>query len=709
MQYYKKYTVFYKFLATEIPMNKKWNRLLYTTMASVLFLGNVQAYGNVVKMRLLYDQKMHNYEAESIHISINGTELPEGDMPPIVLYDRTLVPARAVFEALGAEVAWNEATQEVYVRRENDVVILKADDKSATKNGVVFTMDVPAKVINERTMIPVRAVSEALGCTVGWDENTRMVSIEEEIKQQETPPENNDTDNSENDNNDENNDNNDNNNNNDDDDIKVDVIEKKEYAKGGTGDIPKKDIGVTDIVIPETKQQEQTFIIQASNEIAKFEEIEGKENEIIIDVYYAQKEILTDHIEVETSDVVSGIVSSQYTDDDDITVTRVVLELKRQCEYDIILEEKDEDSIIVSFGEGSSIDTSTEPSENTKPDTSTLPDNNTKPDTSTLPDNNTKPDTNTDVNIPTINTSTNRPNQLKNIHYETTRKAIALSKTELFAINNAEHIDDYLNKKYQIILPEDYSSIYGNGTMTLNTTELVSVTVSQEDGKTALTFEQNGIYAFTITEDANYYYINIKNPKEVYDKILVLDAGHGGQDPGTSGNNLKEKDITLAILQKTYSRLQNTDKVKTYVTRIGDTYPENISRATMANDIGDVFVSIHMNSASPNPTPNGTEVLFITHETDKDGKLTSKAVATTLLKNVVNALGTNNRGLKYDTAEQKNLIVLNRTVVPAVIVETLFLSNPGDALKISNELYQEEVAQAIYDSIIELADNYRWR
>ncbi len=82
-------------------MNKKWNRLLCTTMASVLFLGNVQAYGSVVKMRLLYDQRMHDYEAESIHISINGVELPEGDMPPIVLYDRTLVPARAVFEALG--------------------------------------------------------------------------------------------------------------------------------------------------------------------------------------------------------------------------------------------------------------------------------------------------------------------------------------------------------------------------------------------------------------------------------------------------------------------------------------------------------------------------------------------------------------------------------------------------------------------------------
>ena len=95
--------------------------------------------------------------------------------------------------------------------------------------------------------------------------------------------------------------------------------------------------------------------------------------------------------------------------------------------------------------------------------------------------------------MPTIDTSTNRPNQLKNIHYETARKAIALSKVELFAVDNVEHIDDYLNKKYQIILPGDYSSIYGNGTMTLNTTELVSATVSQEGGRTAITFEENGI------------------------------------------------------------------------------------------------------------------------------------------------------------------------------------------------------------------------
>ena len=222
-------------------------------------------------------------------------------------------------------------------------------------------------------------------------------------------------------------------------------------------------------------------------------------------------------------------------------------------------------------------------------------------------------------------------------------------------------------------------------------------------------FLENKIRAYTITEDNNYYYINIKNPKEVYDKVVLLDAGHGGNDPGTSGNGLNEKDITLSIVNRAYALLQNTNKVKVYLTRNDDSRPENRYRANTANDMADVLISIHMNSASPNPSPNGTEVLFVTHSNDVQGRLTSQIVATTLLQRTVNALSTNNRGLKYDTQHQKNLILLNSTVVPSVIVETLFLSNPGDALKISNTANHDKMAQAIYDSIIELADKYTWR
>ena len=657
-------------------MNKKWQKLLCSTIAGIFFCKSVPVYGDMVTMRLLYDGSMHDYQAESIAIEVNGATLSIEDMPPISLYDRTMVPARAVFEAMGAEVAWNEATQEVYIRKDKDIIVLQVDQTTASKNGVAFTMDVPAKVINERTMIPVRAVSEALGCSVNWDETTRTVSIAEQIQQTEPKPEETQPE-----------------------ETQPEETQpqsppppqtetQKTYASGGTGEIPQENIGITNIIVPVSEEEKQIFTIEARGEIAKFEEVPGDSDKIILDIYYAQKEVWTDDIELTTSPFVQNITSSEFDKENEqkqyITVTRVVFELRKEQSYQIVLSDSKED-IVISFEE--------------ETDEEQMPQNNTN-----ISQGNTNNTSYTEIDVDTTN-----PNLLKNVSYDSGKNAIVLKKEELFSIENAEHTDDYLHGKYQIVLPGDYSSIYGSGTMNLPNTEVSSVTFSQQQGKTAITFTQNNVRAYTVTEEANDYYIHIKNPKEVYDKVLVLDAGHGGMDPGTNGNGLKEKDLNLSILQKAYEKLQQTDKVKVYVTRIDDTYPENTARAEMANDIADVFLSIHMNSASPNPTPNGTEALFITHETDVAGKLTSQTVATVVLKNVVNALGTNNRGLKYDTEEQKNLIVLNRTTVPAVIIETLFLSNPGDAKKISDQQYQQKVAEAIYDSIIELADNYTWR
>ncbi len=652
-------------------MNKKWQKLLCSTIAGIFFCKSVPVYGDMVTMRLLYDGSMHDYQAESIAIEVNGATLSIEDMPPISLYDRTMVPARAVFEAMGAEVAWNEATQEVYIRKDKDIIVLQVDQTTASKNGVAFTMDVPAKVINERTMIPVRAVSEALGCSVNWDETTRTVSIAEQIQQTEPKPEETQPEETQ-----------------PQSPPPPQTETQKTYASGGTGEIPQENIGITNIIVPVSEEEKQIFTIEARGEIAKFEEVPGDSDKIILDIYYAQKEVLTDDIEVTTSPFVQNITSSEFDKENEqkqyITVTRVVFELREEQSYQIVLSDSKED-IVISFEE--------------ETDEEQMPQNNTN-----ISQGNTNNTSYTEIDVDTTN-----PNLLKNVSYDSSKNAIVLKKEELFSIENAEHTDDYLHGKYQIVLPGDYSSIYGSGTMNLPNTEVSSVTFSQQQGKTAITFTQNNVRAYTVTEEANDYYIHIKNPKEVYDKVLVLDAGHGGMDPGTNGNGLKEKDLNLSILQKAYEKLQQTDKVKVYVTRIDDTYPENTARAEMANDIADVFLSIHMNSASPNPTPNGTEALFITHETDVAGKLTSQTVATVVLKNVVNALGTNNRGLKYDTEEQKNLIVLNRTTVPAVIIETLFLSNPGDAKKISDQQYQQKVAEAIYDSIIELADNYTWR
>jgi Copper amine oxidase N-terminal domain len=98
--------------------------------------------------------------------------------PPVKMNSRVLVPMRAVFEAFGARVDWDEATQSVTATRGNDVVHLTIGSKIAYKNGQQIIMDVPAILYNdETTMVPIRFVSEALGAIVSWDGYSNSVII----------------------------------------------------------------------------------------------------------------------------------------------------------------------------------------------------------------------------------------------------------------------------------------------------------------------------------------------------------------------------------------------------------------------------------------------------------------------------------------------------------------------------------------------------
>lgn len=112
----------------------------------------------------------------SIQVKLDGKEIVS-DSPPVIVDGRTLVPARALFEAMGGTVSWNEASREVSVSVDDVNVKLKINSKKAYINGTEKTLDVPAKIIKNRTMIPVRFVSEAAGCQVSWDGKNRIVSI----------------------------------------------------------------------------------------------------------------------------------------------------------------------------------------------------------------------------------------------------------------------------------------------------------------------------------------------------------------------------------------------------------------------------------------------------------------------------------------------------------------------------------------------------
>ncbi|MFZ5597572.1 MAG: stalk domain-containing protein [Bacillota bacterium] len=116
---------------------------------------------------------------QKISVRINGV-LQEYDQPPVIISGRTYVPLRGIFEALGAKVDWNEKLKTITATRDGTVTIrLAIDSVIAFINGRHITMDQPPMLINDRTMVPVRFVSEAMRYRVEWDEGSRTVLISE--------------------------------------------------------------------------------------------------------------------------------------------------------------------------------------------------------------------------------------------------------------------------------------------------------------------------------------------------------------------------------------------------------------------------------------------------------------------------------------------------------------------------------------------------
>jgi hypothetical protein len=99
------------------------------------------------------------------------------DVPPVLENGRVLVPLRHIIEVLGATVQWDGETQTITATRGNTVILLQVGNSMAYINGSAFSLDVPPEIIDGRTLVPLRFISETFGCNVNWDGNTQTVSI----------------------------------------------------------------------------------------------------------------------------------------------------------------------------------------------------------------------------------------------------------------------------------------------------------------------------------------------------------------------------------------------------------------------------------------------------------------------------------------------------------------------------------------------------
>lgn len=165
---------------------------------------------------------------------------------------------------------------------------------------------------------------------------------------------------------------------------------------------------------------------------------------------------------------------------------------------------------------------------------------------------------------------------------------------------------------------------------------------------------------------------------------ICIDPGHGGKDPGAIGpSGTKEKDITLAIALKLKPLLENRG-IEIYLTRTADIFVDLSIRAKMANEAhADYFVSIHCNSAI-NPQAHGIET-YCYVKSEKAEKL-----ANMVQSEIVKATGLMDRGVK--TA---NFAVLRETKMPAILIETAFISNINEEKLFKNVVFQDKIAIAI--------------
>lgn len=118
--------------------------------------------------------------ARDIKILINNIPYDALDPqpePPMLFKNRTLVPMRTIFEKLGANVAWDDTTRTITVKKGTTVITMKPGVASAIVNGQTVTLEVPSLIYNNRTFVPLRFVSQALGNDVKWNDQTRTVSI----------------------------------------------------------------------------------------------------------------------------------------------------------------------------------------------------------------------------------------------------------------------------------------------------------------------------------------------------------------------------------------------------------------------------------------------------------------------------------------------------------------------------------------------------
>lgn len=213
------------------------------------------------------------------------------------------------------------------------------------------------------------------------------------------------------------------------------------------------------------------------------------------------------------------------------------------------------------------------------------------------------------------------------------------------------------------------------------------------DGTGEITVIFDGLCEFQAELLQGNLKIYLTKVRDIYDRIVVIDPGHGSVAGGTARYGLVEKEVNLAVGLKLKELLEQ-EGIKAYFTRIDDSNPSFASRAGLANNTeADFFISIHCNGGNAR-SAKGTEALY--DENAVYSGFGTKELAQVCLDEVVKSLGSQNRGL----VKGNEIYVVRSTKVPATLVELGFITNKQEAALLKTEEYQQRAAEGIFNGIM---------
>ncbi len=262
--------------------------------------------------------------------------------------------------------------------------------------------------------------------------------------------------------------------------------------------------------------------------------------------------------------------------------------------------------------------------------------------------------------------------------------------------------DRYLESRFVIRISGDYTDSITESSIRNGADKVSDISISYADGYTEIWIETEEIQGYRYQLSGQVLELEVKDPDLIYDKIVVLDPGHGGSQPGAIHSGYQEKDLNYKMLYTLAHEYFEQSDIKAYYTRIDDSTVSLDDRAAFAEKVhADFFVSLHMNAADSSSAA-GTSVYYSSSNNSYNHMgIRSQDIATMLVNNLSDALGTRNRGIptaKFD--------VIHLNSVPAVLIELAFMTNSGDLQIMTNSTTQQITARTIYETVEQIFEEY---